>query len=237
MLEYGMDRTPAERLMRPPRTLYANGGVAGEDIPRRVSERGAGISEKLAKSAESSTLAVLNETENEDEALVNYGKMQDLALEAGLTMDEVYRTINIGNERAKQSFLDEGGSRFTIAKKFLPFTKAWKYSAKIRATEKGFEILANFIEKEIDDTSDKIESFFEDVEEGYGNFLGIGKGIDNTLQGRGPIAEAFRTGEQLEEPRGRSLLGTGLKPRGSITPERAAFRDKAKKARGLALPQ
>ena len=176
-----------------------------------VQVRGAGISEKLAKSAESSTLAVLNETENEDEALTNYGKMQDLALEAGLTMDEVYRMINVGNERAKQSFLDEGGSRLTIAKKFLPFTKAWKYSAKIRAIEKGSKILGNKIEKEIDDVSDNIESFFENFYDEQGllrNPVGVPEGSS--------YADRKRREEREKE---RQIGGIGIGGRGLASPQ------------------
>ena len=156
-----------------------------------VQARGAGISEQLVKSAESSALAVLNETQNVKEALNNFEEMQDIALESGMAADEFYKLANIGDQRAKESFLNEGGSRFDIATKYLPFTEGWRSSARIRAIERGSITLAKIIDKEKDSIVDSVREFF-------GN----------------------------EKKSG--LFGTGEKPRGSITPERAQARELAK---------
>ena len=156
-----------------------------------VQARGAGISEQLVKSAESSALAVLNETQNVKEALNNFEEMQDIALESGITPDEFYKLANIGDQRAKESFLNEGGSKFDIATKYLPFTEGWRSSTKIRALERGAIKLGEMIDKEKDSIVDSVREFF-------GN----------------------------EKKSG--LFGTGEKPRGSITPERAQARELAK---------
>ena len=210
-----------------------------------IQARGKGISEKLLKSAESSTLAVLNETENVSQALSNFEQIQDEALNAGLSMEEIYKLTNTGDRRATQSFLDEGGSKLTIATKYLPFTEAWRASVKVRAIGKGLEKLGDKIGKEIDIISDGVKEFLGDVEKGYKTYgeplldnIGVGatslleggvtgQGIDNTLAGRTDLMKALSTGEKS------GLFGTGEKPRGSITPERAAFRD----TRGLVSPQ
>jgi len=156
-----------------------------------VQARGAGISEQLVKSAESSALAVLNETQNVKEALNNFEEMQDIALESGMAADEFYKLANIGDQRAKESFLNEGGSKFDIATKYLPFTEGWRSSTKIRALERGAIKLGEMIDKEKDSIVDSVREFF-------GN----------------------------EKKSG--LFGTGEKPRGSITPERAQARELAK---------
>ena len=210
-----------------------------------IQARGKGISEKLLKSAESSTLAVLNETKNVSQALSNFEQIQDEALNAGLSMEEIYKLTNTGDRRATQSFLDEGGSKLTIATKYLPFTEAWRASVKVRAIGKGLEKLGDKIGKEIDIISDGVKEFLGDVEEGYKTYgeplldnIGVGatslleggvtgQGIDNTLAGPTDLMKALSTGEKS------GLFGTGEKPRGSITPERAAFRD----TRGLASRQ
>ena len=157
---------------------------------------GKGTAEKLVTSAEMATLAVLNETENASKALSRFERMQDEALASNFDMSEIYKLISMGDTKARESFLNEGGSRFTMAKKYLPFTQAWRSSAKVRASERGAEILVDRIGKEMDGVTDS-------------------------------VAEAFSTREES------GLFGTGEKPRGSITPERAAFRE----ARGLASPQ
>mgnify|MGYP003651803468 CR=1 FL=1 len=157
---------------------------------------GKGTAEKLVNSAEMATLAVLNETENTSKALSRFERMQDEALASNFDMAEIYKLISIGDTKARESFLNEGGSKFTMAKKYLPFTQAWRSSAKVRASERGAEILVDRIGKEMDGVTDS-------------------------------VAEAFSTREES------GLFGTGEKPRGSITPERAAFRE----ARGLASPQ
>ena len=213
-----------------------------------IQARGKGISEKLLKSAESSTLAVLNETENVSQALSNFEQIQDEALNAGLSMEEIYKLTNTGDRRATQSFLDEGGSKLTIATKYLPFTEAWRASAKVRAIGGGLEKLGDKIGKEIDIISDGVKEFLGDVEEGYKTYgeplldnIGVGatslleggvtgQGIDNTLAGRTDLMKALSTGEKS------GLFGTGSsshKVRGSINPERAAFRD----TRGLVSRQ
>ena len=160
--------------------------------------------------------------------------MQDEALASNLDMAEIYKLVSIGDTRARESFLNEGGSKITIAKKYLPFTQAWRSSAKVRASERGAEILVDRIGKEIDSIADSVKGFLGDVEEGYNTYGepllegGItAQGIDNVLRGRTALNRAFTTGEES------GLFGTGEKPRGSITPERAAFRE----ARGLASPQ
>ena len=180
------DMTMQEQQMQPQQMeeqpSFAKGGVQA---------RGAGISEQLVKSAESSALAVLNETQNVKEALNNFEEMQDIALESGMAADEFYKLANIGDQRAKESFLNEGGSRFDIATKYLPFTEGWRSSARIRAIERGSITLAKIIDKEKDSIVDSVREFF-------GN----------------------------EKKSG--LFGTGEKPRGSITPERAQARELAK---------
>ena len=117
--------------------------------------------------------------------------MQDIALESGITPDEFYKLANIGDQRAKESFLNEGGSKFDIATKYLPFTEGWRSSTKIRALERGAIKLGEMIDKEKDSIVDSVREFF-------GN----------------------------EKKSG--LFGTGEKPRGSITPERAQARELAK---------
>ena len=180
------DMTMQEQQMQPQQMeeqpSFAKGGVQA---------RGAGISEQLVKSAESSALAVLNETQNVKEALNNFEEMQDIALESGITPDEFYKLANIGDQRAKESFLNEGGSKFDIATKYLPFTEGWRSSTKIRALERGAIKLGEMIDKEKDSIVDSVREFF-------GN----------------------------EKKSG--LFGTGEKPRGSITPERAQARELAK---------
>ena len=157
---------------------------------------GKGTAEKLVNSAEMATLAVLNETENASKALSRFERMQDEALASNFDMSDIYKLISMGDDRARESFLNEGGNKLNIVKKYLPFTQAWRSSAKVRATERGAEILVDTIGQEINSISDS-------------------------------VAEAFSTREES------GLFGTGEKPRGSITPERAAFRE----ARGLASPQ
>ena len=198
---------------------------------------GKGTAEKLVNSAEMATLAVLNETENTSKALSRFERMQDEALASNFDMSDIYKLISMGDARARESFLNEGGNKLNIAKKYLPFTQAWRSSAKVRAKEKGVERLVDRIGKEIDIISDGVKEFLGDIEEGfntYGQPLlegGVtGQGIDNTLAGRTDLMKALSTGEKS------GLFGTGSsshKVRGSINPERAAFRE----ARGLASPQ
>ena len=195
---------------------------------------GKGTAEKLVNSAEMATLAVLNETENTSKALSRFERMQDEALASNFDMSDIYKLISMGDARARESFLNEGGNKLNIAKKYLPFTQAWRSSAKVRAKEKGVERLVDRIGKEIDIISDGVKEFLGDIEEGfntYGQPLlegGVtGQGIDNTLAGRTDLMKALSTGEKS------GLFGTGEKPRGSITPERAAFRD----TRGLVSRQ
>ena len=138
-----------------------------------VQARGAGISQQLVKSAESSALAVLNETQNVKEALNNFEEMQDIALESGMAADEFYKLANIGDQRAKESFLNEGGSRFDIATKYLPFTEGWRSSARIRAIERGAIKLGEMIDKEKDSIVDSVREFF--VNEKKSGLFGTGE--------------------------------------------------------------